>query len=69
MAAESYAEEETEGTVPSYLRDSTALPDFVDSEPVVDNVNLETLSLAHSDGADEFFCPLKPPAAQPEAAR
>ncbi|KAL7409474.1 Snf7 family [Mrakia frigida] len=36
LADEGYAEEESEGQLPSYLRDSSthALPDFVDSDPI-----------------------------------
>ena len=35
LADEGYAEDESEGALPSYLRDSSAaMPDFVDSEPV-----------------------------------
>lgn len=34
LADESYAEEESEGALPSYLRDTNTLPDFVDPDPV-----------------------------------
>lgn len=44
LADEPFDEAETEGHLPSYLRDSstTALPDFVDSEPVMDEVSCNT---------------------------
>jgi len=42
LADEGYAEEESEGQLPSYLRDSSthALPDFVDSDPISEHVRI-----------------------------
>lgn len=46
LADEGYAEEESEGQLPSYLRDSSthALPDFVDSDPISEHVSPLSLS-------------------------
>jgi hypothetical protein len=52
LADESYAEVESEGVMPSYLRDTAepALPDFVDADPVAEHVRpLEPCRTAEQD--------------------
>lgn len=73
LADESYAEVESEGAVPSYLRDTaeTTLPDFVDADPVAEQVRLQPVSRRASERGRSLTLPFEHPqhAAQPEAAR